>query len=132
MMHYIKKLARALYQKSVTGQELSQHVPTSNKLLRSLTPLSLCGSKPFRSWPFISLLILHTVSRTPWTGNKPVARPLPTRRTQTQNKLTQTSLPRVKFEHTTLVFEWAKTVQALKRGRCDRPALFTCNIRTLN
>jgi hypothetical protein len=40
------------------------------------------------------LLILYTVGRTPWTGDQPVARPLPTHRTtQTQNKLTQTPMP---------------------------------------
>jgi hypothetical protein len=52
---------------------------------------------------FIISLILYTVGRTLWTGNQPVARPLPTHRTtQTQNKRTQTSMPRVGFEHTCL------------------------------
>jgi hypothetical protein len=31
-------------------------------------------------WPLLSFLILYTVDRTPWTGNLPVARPLPTHR----------------------------------------------------
>jgi hypothetical protein len=36
---------------------------------------------------FLSFLILYTVGRTPWTGDQPVARPLPTyRTTETQNK----------------------------------------------
>jgi hypothetical protein len=30
---------------------------------------------------FFSFVILYTVSRTPWTGDLPVARPLPTHRT---------------------------------------------------
>jgi hypothetical protein len=35
---------------------------------------------------FFSFLIICTVGRTPWTGDQPVARPLPTHRTtQTQN-----------------------------------------------
>jgi hypothetical protein len=39
------------------------------------------------SWSF-------TDGKTPWTGDQPVARPLPTQRTtQTQNKRTQTSMP---------------------------------------
>jgi hypothetical protein len=46
-------------------------------------------------------------------GNQPVARPLPT--TETQNKLTETSMPRVGFVSTIPVFERAKTVQALDR-----------------
>jgi hypothetical protein len=43
---------------------------------------------------FFSFLIVYTVGRTPWTRDRPVARPLPTHRTtQTQNKHTQTSMP---------------------------------------
>jgi hypothetical protein len=39
---------------------------------------------------FFSFLILYTVGRTPWTGDQPVARSLPTHRTtQTQNKRTK-------------------------------------------
>jgi hypothetical protein len=30
---------------------------------------------------FITFLILHTVGRTPWTGDQPIARPLPIHRT---------------------------------------------------
>jgi hypothetical protein len=36
---------------------------------------------------FLSILILHTVDTTPWTGDQPVVRPLSTQRSaQTQNK----------------------------------------------
>jgi hypothetical protein len=35
---------------------------------------------------FFSLLILYTVSRTPWTGDQPVAKPLPTHRTHTNTE----------------------------------------------
>jgi hypothetical protein len=43
---------------------------------------------------FFSFLILYTVGRTPWTGDQPVARPLPTQRTtQKQDKPVQTSMP---------------------------------------
>jgi hypothetical protein len=63
---------------------------------------------------FFTFLILHTVGRTPWTGDQPVSRPLPTQRTtQTQNKHSQTSMPRVGFEPTIPAFEQAKTVHAL-------------------
>jgi hypothetical protein len=63
---------------------------------------------------FFSFLILYTVGRTPWTGDQPVARPLPTHKTtQTQKKRTQPSMTRVGFEPTISVFEWAKTVHAL-------------------
>jgi hypothetical protein len=49
-------------------------------------------------------------------GEQPVAKPLPTHRTtQTQNKSTQTSMPRVGFEPTTPVFERAKIIHALDR-----------------
>jgi hypothetical protein len=50
-------------------------------------------------------------------GDQLVAKPLPTHRiTQTQNKCTQTSMPRVAFESTILAFELAKTVHALDRA----------------
>jgi hypothetical protein len=59
-------------------------------------------------------LILYTVGRTPWKGDQPVARPLPTQRTtQTENKHTHISMLREGFEPTTPVFERAKTVPAL-------------------
>jgi hypothetical protein len=42
---------------------------------------------PCGPWPLFQFLNLYTVGRTPWTGDQPVARPLPTHRsTQTQNK----------------------------------------------
>jgi hypothetical protein len=62
-----------------------------------------------------SSLILSTVGRTPWTGDQPFTRPLPTHRTaQTQNKRIQTSMPRVGFEPAIPVFELPKTVHALE------------------
>jgi hypothetical protein len=47
------------------------------------------------------------------------------RTTQTQNKCTQTCIPRVGFEPTMLVFERAKIVHALDRaaGHCDRQSV---------
>jgi hypothetical protein len=66
---------------------------------------------------FFSFLILYTVGRTPWTGDQPVARPIPTyRTTQTQNKRTQTSMPCVGFQPKIPAFERAKTVHASDRA----------------
>jgi hypothetical protein len=79
-------------------------------LLWLYSPLSTIGR-------FLSFLILYTVRKTPWRGNQPVARPLPTyRTTQTENKRTQTSLPRVGFEPTIPAIERAKTVYILDRA----------------
>jgi hypothetical protein len=64
--------------------------------------LSVCLSmtlQPFVGpWPLLqSLDLLH--SRTPSTGDQPVTSRLPAYRTaQTQNKLTQTSMPQLGFE----------------------------------
>jgi hypothetical protein len=58
----------------------------------------------------------YTVGRTPWSGDQPFSRPLPTHRTtQTYNKRTRTSMHRVGFEPTIQVFERAKTVHAFDR-----------------
>jgi hypothetical protein len=69
-------------------------------------------------WPHLRLRnLFYTDSRTPWTRDQPVARPLPTHRTtQTQNKRTQTPMPQVGFEPTIPVFERAKTVHASDRA----------------
>jgi hypothetical protein len=65
---------------------------------------------------FFSFLILYTVDRAPWTGDQPVARPLPTHRTtKAQNKRTLTFMPPVGFEPATPVFKRMKTVHALNR-----------------
>jgi hypothetical protein len=64
---------------------------------------------------FVSLqfLISKTVGRIPWTGDQPIARPLPT---QTQNKHRLTSMPLVEIEPTIPAFERAKRVHALDRA----------------
>jgi hypothetical protein len=71
---------------------------------------------------YLSFLTFYTVGRTPWTGDQPVARPLPAHRTaQTQKKRRQISIPRMGFESTIPVFVRAKSVSCLiPRGRCDR------------
>jgi hypothetical protein len=69
---------------------------------------SIYGSTDFVGpWPFFffSFLILYTVDKTHWTGDNPVAWPQPKHRyTRTQNKSTQTSMPRVGFEPRIPVF----------------------------
>jgi hypothetical protein len=92
----------------------------SNSLARSyLSCLSIYGSTDL-CWalvPFSVSWSFYTICRTPWTGDQPVARPLPAHRTpQTQNKCTHTSMPWVGFESTIPVFERAKTVHALDRA----------------
>jgi hypothetical protein len=68
-------------------------------------------------WPLFQFLKLYTVGRTTQTGYQPVARPLPAHRTaQTQNKRTETSMPRVGLEPTIPAFQRAKTVHALDRA----------------
>jgi hypothetical protein len=68
-------------------------------------------------WPLFQFLDPYTAGRIPWTGDRPVARPLPTHRTiQTQNKRTETSMPWVGFETTIPAFERAKRVHASDSG----------------
>jgi hypothetical protein len=69
---------------------------------------------PCGPWPLFQFLNLYTVGRIPWTGDQPVARPIPAHRTiKTQNKRTQTAMPLVGFEPTIPMFEREKTVHAL-------------------
>jgi hypothetical protein len=72
---------------------------------------------PCRPWALFQFLNPYTVGRIVWTGDQPVSRPLPTnRKIQTQNKRTQTSMPRVGFEPMIPVFHRAKRVHALDRA----------------
>jgi hypothetical protein len=106
------------------GSEIRRDCPLPNPCLLNiyyhflttfLPPLWLY--RPSDLGRLFSLLILYTVGRTPWTGDQPVSRPLPTHRTtQKHNKRSQTSMPRVGLEPTIPVFERAKTVHALDRG----------------
>jgi hypothetical protein len=66
---------------------------------------------------FSSFVILYTIGRTPWTGDQPITRSLPTHRTtQTQNKRTQTSMPWLGFKPTIPAFERSKIAHALDRA----------------
>jgi hypothetical protein len=68
-------------------------------------------------WQLFSFLILYTLGRTPWTGDQPVARPLPTHRTtKTKSKRIQTLMPQVGFEPTIPVFERENAVHAFDRA----------------
>jgi hypothetical protein len=88
--------------------------------------LSLRLYSPLDLGRLFSFLTLYAVGRTPWTRDQPIAKPLPTQRTtQTQNKRTQTSIPRVGFEPKTAVFERGKTVHDL-----DRAAIVIGNLYT--
>jgi hypothetical protein len=99
-------------------------VPVTLTVSTYLWLYSPCGP-----WPlFLQFIYLYTVGWTPWTGDQPVARPLPTHRTtQTQNKRTQTSMPRVGVEPTVPVMERAKTVHASDRAATVTPGLLKLN-----
>jgi hypothetical protein len=94
---------------------LSTYLPTYLPIyLFIYVSIYLLLYSPCDPWPHFQFLDLYRVGRTPWTGDQPVARPLPTHRTtQTQNKGTQTYMHRVGFEPTIPVFERAKTARPL-------------------
>jgi hypothetical protein len=70
----------------------------------------------FEHWASVKRFVLlqflnhKTVGRTPWTGDQPITRSLPT---QTQNRRRYTSMSWVGFEPTSPLFERAKTVRVL-------------------
>jgi hypothetical protein len=70
------------------------------------------GLKSLDLGRFFSFLILYTVGSTPWTGINPSQGRYLHMTTQTQNKRTQTTRPRVGFEPMIPVLERAKTVHA--------------------
>jgi hypothetical protein len=90
---------------------------TEENVYLSMTLQPFAGPRPL-----FSFLIFYAVSRTPWTGDQPVAKPLPAHTEQhKQNKRTQTSMAPVGLEPMIPVFERPKTVYAFSRhGQCDR------------
>jgi hypothetical protein len=61
------------------------HINSDISSLQLVTALQIYLSMALRHFVvdlcrFFSFLILYTVGRTPWTGDQPVARPLPTHR----------------------------------------------------
>jgi hypothetical protein len=61
---------------------------------------------------FFSFLLLYTVGRIPWTGDQPVARPLPAHTEKHKHRINAYRHPRLEFgfEPTITVFQLAKTV----------------------
>jgi hypothetical protein len=74
---------------------------------------------PSGPWPLLQFLNLYPVGRTPWTGEQPVARPLPTHwTTQTQNKRIQISMP---IYASSRIRTHDPSVRAGEDGLCLRP-----------
>jgi hypothetical protein len=64
-----------------TTNETTKMTGNQSSFIHSMALQSFVGP-----WPLFSFLNLYTVDSTPWTGDQPVARPLPIHRTtQTQN-----------------------------------------------
>jgi hypothetical protein len=82
--------------------------------------------QPFGPWPLFSFLILYTVGRTPWTGDQPVVRLLPTHRTtQTQNKGTQNKAHRYSCREwdsnlRSQCWSWRRRFMPWTARHCDR------------
>jgi hypothetical protein len=80
---------------------------------------------PCGPWPLFQFLNLYTVGRTPWPGDQPVARPLPTHRTtQTQNKRTDIHVSSGIRTHDPSVRPSEDSSRFRLRSHCDRPLLF--------
>jgi hypothetical protein len=83
---------------------------------------------PLRCQGFHFCLDLHTIGRTPWTSDRPVARPLPKyRTTQTQNKCTHAHAHAHTHTHTPNIFivngirAHHPSVRAREDSSCLRP-----------
>jgi hypothetical protein len=121
-----KGLKRCISQHDhVTTQKAVQITRHASKVLCVCTRylhicLWLC-SPTVGLWPLFQFLILYTVGRTPWTGDQPVTRPLPTHRINAHGYqcLECDSNPR------------SQCSSLRPRGPCDRhfklSTLYSCN-----
>jgi hypothetical protein len=78
-------------EKSCTAEKRTQVIqPVARRCTDWAICLSIFGATAlFWPWPLCQFLNLYTIGRSPWTGDQPDARPLPTQRTtQTENKRT--------------------------------------------
>jgi hypothetical protein len=57
--------------------KISERSPYSTISLSACLSIYIWLYSPCEPWPLFQLLNLFTVGWTPWTGNQPVARPLP-------------------------------------------------------
>jgi hypothetical protein len=64
-------------------------------------------------WPFFSFLIFYTVGRTPWTGDQPVARPLPAHTGQHKHRINAHRHPCLKWD------SYPRSQCFRPRGHCD-------------
>jgi hypothetical protein len=104
----IRRLERSGVGNQILASTLN-FTSTSSSRLHGHFSLAFSFSLNFvRPWPLFQFFNPIHSRRTPLTGDQPVARPI---HTQTQIKLTQTSMPWVGFEPTIPAFEGAKTVQ---------------------
>jgi hypothetical protein len=78
---------------------------------------------PIHNFNIRNLWLCLDIGRTPWTGEQPDVRPLPTQDNTTQKK-TDTFMPRAGFETTIAVFNRSKTLRTL-----DRAAVGTDGLR---
>jgi hypothetical protein len=60
--------------------------------------ISLWLYSPNGSWPLFHFLNLYAVSRTPWTGDQPVARPLPTHTEEHKHRLNEQRHPCLEWD----------------------------------
>jgi hypothetical protein len=83
-------------------------------------------------WPLqFRNLFFYTDGRTPWTGDQPVARPLPTRRTtQTQNKRTHKH-PCLEWDSNPRSQRWASEDHTLNRATTVIGLLIDCILKIL-
>jgi hypothetical protein len=96
-------------------------------------------SPPFVGpWPlfqFLNPTHRHTVGRTPWTGDQPVARPLPTHRTTQTQKKRQTDIHALSGIRTHDPSVWASEDSSWLRlrGYCDQQCIiYTVETASLN
>jgi hypothetical protein len=112
--------------KCITKQANNQSVNFVCQWKTDYTPIHPYDCQPIYLWlhsplelgRFFSFLILYTVGTTPCTRDQPVAKPLPTHKTQIHNERTQTSMPRVGLETIPPVFDRAATVNTYDRESC--------------
>jgi hypothetical protein len=86
--------------------------------------LSMALQPLLGSWPLFSFLNFYTVIRTVWTGDQPVARPLPTHTGQHEHRINAHRHPCLEWESNPRSRCSSEDSSCFRlRGHCDRQLL---------
>jgi hypothetical protein len=112
--------------RAVLDAVVKRKIPSPGRESNPRTPIFQPIAQRYTDWAITALLSysksqltsetmtpVRHFGRSPWTGDQPVARPIPTQDSTKHKERGHTTMPRAGFEPTISVLEWPITIGAL-------------------